>query len=81
MGRKKKHTSQLNVKVALEAVKAVKTISQTASEYGLHPQQVRAWKREFLKNIHLEFKKEDQDRKLKSELDKAYKKVGKLENF
>lgn len=79
MGRKKKYTSEFKAKVALEAVKADKTISQIASEYGLHSQQVRAWKREFLKNIHLVFEKEDQAKKLKSELDKAYKKIGKLE--
>ncbi len=79
MGRKRKYTSELKAKVAFEAVKADKTISQIASEYGIHPQQVRAWKREFLENIHLVFEKEDQAKKLKSELDKAYKKIGKLE--
>ncbi len=70
---------EFKAKVAFEATKADKTISQIASEYGLRPQQVRAWKREFLENIHLVFEKEDQAKKLKSELDKAYKKIGKRE--
>ncbi|MCD6449104.1 MAG: transposase [Thermotogaceae bacterium] len=79
MGRKRKYTSEFKAKVALEAAKADKTISQIASEYGLHPQQVRAWKKEFLENIHLVFEREDITKKLKSEPDKAYKKIGKLE--
>jgi len=79
MGRKKKYTSQFKAKVALEAVKADKTISQIASEYGIHPQQVRAWKKEFLENLHLVFEKEDQAKRLEKELDKAYKKIGQLE--
>ena len=79
MGRKRKYTSEFKAKVAFEAAKADKTISQIASEYGLHPQQVRAWKKEFLENIHLVFEKEDIAKKLKNELDKAYKKIGKLE--
>ena len=65
--------------MAFEAAKADKTISQIASEYGLHPQQVRAWKRGFLENIHLVFEKGDKAKKLKSELDNAHKKIGKLE--
>jgi len=79
MGRKRKYTSQFKAKVAFEAAKGDKTISQIASVYGLHPQQVRAWKKEFLENLHLVFEKEDQAKELKSALDKAYKKIGQLE--
>ena len=76
MGRKRKYTSQFRAKVAFEAAKGDKTISQIASEYGIHPQQVRAWKKEFLENMHLAFEKEDQAKELKKALDKAYKKIG-----
>ena len=79
MGRNKKYTPQFKAKVAFEAAKGDKTISQIASEYGIHPQQVRAWKKEFLKNIHVVFEKEDQAKELKKALEKAYKKIGQLE--
>jgi len=75
MGRKRKRTSQFKTKVAFEAAKGDKTISQIASVYGLHP----VWKKEFLENLHLVFEKEDQAKELKSALDKAYKKIGQLE--
>ena len=65
--------------MAFEAAKGDKTISQIASEYGIHPQQVRIWKKEFLENMHLVFEKEDQAKELKKALDKAYKKIGQLE--
>ena len=79
MGRNKKYTPQFKAKVAFEAAKGDKTISQIASEYGIHPQQVRAWKKEFLKNMHMVFEKEDQAKEIKKALEKAYKKIGQLE--
>jgi len=58
--------SKFKAEIALEAIKDDKTISQIASEYGIHPQQVRIWKKEFLENMHLVFKKEDQTKELKA---------------
>ena len=56
MGRKtKKYTAQFKAKVAFEAAKGDRNITEIASEYGIHPQQVRAWKREFLEKMHLVF--------------------------
>jgi len=35
-------------KSALEAVKGEKTVAQIASEFGVHPNQVREWKDQLL---------------------------------
>ncbi|MHC1568779.1 MAG: transposase [Candidatus Syntropharchaeia archaeon] len=75
-GWNRKHSLKCKAKVALEAIKGDKTISQITSEYGIHPQQVRAWKKEFLENMHLVFEKEDQAKELKKALYKVYKKIG-----
>lgn len=37
-------------KVALAAVKGLKTINEIAQEYGVHPTQVTLWKKELLAN-------------------------------
>jgi len=74
-----KYTSTFKARIALEAIKGEKTISEIASEHGIHPQQVRTWKREFLKRAHLVFEKHKETKKLEKELDKAYKKIGQLE--
>ena len=79
MGRKRKYAAQFKAKVAFETAKGDKTTAQIASKYGLHPQQVRIWKKAFLENLHLVFEKENQARELKKALDKAYKKIGQLE--
>ena len=47
--KKRKHGAEFKAKVAIEAIKEEKTINEIASQYRVHPQMVRAWKREFLK--------------------------------
>ena len=42
MTRRRKYTAKFKAKVALEVSKGEKTISQIASECGIHPQQIRA---------------------------------------
>jgi transposase-like protein len=79
MVRRSKYTAQFKAKVALEAVKGDKTISEIASEYGIHPQQVRNWRKEFLEKMHLVFEKDRDTVELQRELKKAYEKIGQLE--
>jgi len=45
-------------KVALEAIKEINTINEIAQKYGVHPIQVRKWKKELLDNAELAFEKE-----------------------
>lgn len=48
-GKKRKvHTPEFKAKVGLEAVRGVKTISEIAQEYGVHPVLVGQWKKEIL---------------------------------
>ena len=77
--KRKKYTAQFKAKVAFEAAKGDRNITEIASEYGIHPQQVRAWRREFLENMHLVFEKEKDTAALQKELEKAYQKIGQLE--
>jgi transposase-like protein len=48
--QRKKFSSSFKTKVALEAVKGLKTASQIASEYQIHITQVNAWKKQLLDN-------------------------------
>ena len=79
MGRRSKYTAQFKAKVAFEAAKGDRSINEIAAEYGVHPQQVRAWKREFLEKMHLAFEKDRDTAALQKELEKAYQKIGQLE--
>jgi putative transposase len=49
MGKKRNRPSpSFKAKVALAAVKEVKTVSELASQYGVHPTQIHHWKRQLL---------------------------------
>lgn len=48
MPKRRKHSAELKSRVALEAIAGVKTVSEIASTYEVHPTQVAQWKRELL---------------------------------
>jgi len=48
--KRTRYTAGFKFKVALEATKELKTRSQVASEFGVHPTQVSQWKKELLAN-------------------------------
>ena len=41
---KKQHPPSFKAKVALEALKEIKTSAELASEFQVHPTQIRSWK-------------------------------------
>ena len=43
--RRKNFTDEFKAKVALEAIRGVKTVNQIGQEFGVHPTQVSAWKK------------------------------------
>jgi transposase-like protein len=45
---RRKFSSAFKAKVAIEAIKEQRTISELAQEFEIHPNQVSQWKREFL---------------------------------
>jgi len=43
--RRKVYTPAFKAKIGLEAIKGEKTINEMGQEFGVHPAQVRQWKR------------------------------------
>ena len=43
--KRKRHDPEFKARVALEALKGVKTIQQIAKDYDVHPVQVSEWKK------------------------------------
>lgn len=78
--KRRTHSSDLKAKVALEAVKERRTISQIASEYQVHPNQVALWKNQLLENLGTLFsdgRKSIQEKEDKESL--LYQQIGQLQ--
>ena len=46
--KRKRHTEEFKAKVALEAVKGVRTLSELSAMHGVHPAVIAQWKRQLL---------------------------------
>lgn len=49
--RRRQHNVELKARVALEAVQERRTLDEIASEHGVHPTEVSAWKRQALESL------------------------------
>ena len=47
---RKKYSAEFKAKIAIEALRETKTLAQLATEYGVHPNQIRDWKNELVGN-------------------------------
>jgi transposase-like protein len=67
-------------KVAVEAIKGLKTVNQIAQEYGVHPTQVSLWKKELLENAGslFEAKRGPKPANVQNDPDRLYAKIGQL---
>jgi len=45
---RRRYSAEYKFRVALEAAKGQETLSELASKYGLHPNQISQWKRQLL---------------------------------
>lgn len=44
--KRKIFTGEYKAKVALEAIRGIKTVNEIGQEFGVHPRQVSLWKKE-----------------------------------
>ena len=78
--QRRKHSAEFKARVALEAIKGLKTLSEIAREYEIHPVMVGKWKTEMLDRLPELFATNTagKDKGVEKEQEKIHSKVGKL---
>lgn len=77
--KRRRFTSKFKAKVAMEAINDRYTVSELADRHGVHPNQISQWKRHFLENADLAFKKGTKEKDdSEYEKDELLKMIGQL---
>lgn len=79
--QRKSFSADVKAKVAIEAIKGLKTANEIAGEYDCHPAQVSMWKKEFLDNAAELFESKRDKKKASGEAEKErlYQQIGELQ--
>ena len=77
-GKRRRHEPEFKARVAIEALKGVRTIQEIAKEYEIHPVQVSDWKKQMLEGATDLFgagKKKSREEDLEAQKDKLHAKI------
>lgn len=78
--QRRKFSSEFKLSVVLEALKERSTLSELSQKYELHPNQISAWKQDFLNKARQVFSsKSSTESATDGEQDKLYAKIGQLQ--
>ena len=76
--KRRNHSPEFKFRTALEAAKEQKTISQLASEFSLHPNQISNWKKHLLENGKIVFQSNGKHELQTTQESELYEQIGRL---
>lgn len=78
--QRRKFSSALKARLAIEAVKAVRSVSELAGEHQVHPSQITQWKKQLLDSAEALFsdKRVVQQKDQEELLAKLYQQIGQM---
>ena len=80
MKTRRRCTAEFKAKVALEAIRGERKISELATKHQLHPNQITQWKRQAVENLAKAFDDRASDTQVgrEAEVTKLHAKIGQL---
>ena len=77
--KRRRHEPEFKARVALEALKGIKTVQQIAKEYQIHPVQVSDWKKKMLEgatDVFTAGKKKSGEEVFEAQREQLHAKIG-----
>lgn len=79
---RRNHSATLKARIAMEAIRGVKTVAEIAAENNLHPTQVTTWKTDLIKGASELFERKNapdhEKMRLETNCERLERKVGQL---
>ena len=80
MKKRKLYSKEFKARVALEAIKEVKTISELSAEYEIHSNMIAKWKKHLQENVsNIFIRKNEQEPDARQEIENLYKEIGRIQ--
>jgi len=80
MKKRKLYPKEFKARVALEAIKEVKTIAELSAEYEIHSGMITKWKKQLQDNIaDIFIRKNDQEPDAQQQIENLYKEIGRIQ--
>lgn len=76
--KRKKHTEETKARVALEAIKGVRTLSELSAAYGVHPTVIAQWRRQLVQGAAEAFRRGNSGRSEEEVTAPLYEEIGRL---
>jgi putative transposase len=77
-GKRKQHTSDFKARVALDAVRGIKTLSELSALHGVHPSVIANWKRQLLEGAPDVFTRGTSGRSDDEEMARLFEQIGRM---
>jgi transposase-like protein len=80
--KRKQYNSQFKAKLAIEAIRGIKTVSELSSQYNVHPTVINRWKKQLLEEARCLFEVDQEKKDLRKDKDtqiaELYRQIGQL---